>query len=207
MLLNSLKFNIAGFLAVKYAGRISQTDLATAIAMLAFTNCIPVAFYIIINRRRDDLQIERNKLMIGALYKGRNVTVSDHKAQLYPIMFFWRRGLFVAATVYMFDHPVIQMSAHYLLTILTIIIYLKDRFGFDSPAQRFVEIGSEIAMLVISVMLAQFMDLSLDEAYQIEMMQIVSLGGFGVLVTLNLVYIVWYFAIECKEKNRKKKLV
>ena len=51
------------------------------------------------------------------------------------------------------------------------------------------------------------MDLSLDEAYQIEMMQIVSLGGFGVLVTLNLVYIVWYFAIECKEKNRKKKLV
>lgn len=66
-------------------------------------NCAPLIFYIIINRNRDRLEEEEKIKSYGALYNGKNVSNEDHNAQYYPMIFFWRRLLFIVITVYMFD--------------------------------------------------------------------------------------------------------
>ena len=60
---------------------------------------------------------------IGSFYSGKNVHSPKHQVHLYVVAFFLRRGLFVIATVYLFDYPQMQMVVHHVLT-MTFTSYL-----------------------------------------------------------------------------------
>ena len=53
---------------------------------------------------------------------GKNINKVDHNAHLFPMAFFWRRTLFVAVTVFLFDWPSMQMAAHHVITVIMMVI-------------------------------------------------------------------------------------
>ena len=79
------------------------------------------------------------------------------------MFFFWRRLLFILVTVYMFDYPLMQMFSHHLLSMVTMAILLHDQGSFESKAQRNVEVGSELCLHLASIVMSQFMNVSVDE--------------------------------------------
>ena len=48
------------------------------------------------------------------------------------MQFFWRRALFVATTVFLFDYPLMQMLAHYFLTMATVVVLANNPRTYDS---------------------------------------------------------------------------
>ena len=133
LVLNSLKLNMSAIVVLRSSDR-SMLSFAFAIATLAILNGLPFVYYIILNRNHDELTKEENRKSYGALYAGKNVSRDDHRAQFYPMLFFWRRALFISATVYMFSYPLMQMYAHYALTMSTMIIMLSSNHAFESVA-------------------------------------------------------------------------
>ena len=73
-------------------------------------------------------------------------------------MFFWRRALFIATTVFLFDWPLMQIYSHYFLTMLTVAILATNLRAFDSLGQTIIEVGSEFTMHMTSIMMSQFMN-------------------------------------------------
>ncbi len=72
---------------------------------------------------------------------------------MHPLIFFYRRTLFIVVTVYLLDYPALQMSAHYVLTMCTVAYFgWNDRF-FDDRPMKIVEIGSEFLLDCISIVL------------------------------------------------------
>ena len=113
----------------------------------------PVILSVFTYRKRKSLDDDRVRRSIGSIYEGKNTTRDDHKVHLFPILFFWRRTCFVIVTVFLFDYPALQMSAHYALTMLSATMLLADERAFESKLQRNVEAGSEFLMLFSSISL------------------------------------------------------
>ena len=74
LVLNSLKLNMTGLLAIKLAKpENSLTDLISAIGTLTMVNMAPLIFLIVLVRQRRELEQEESRLSFGALYNGKNV--------------------------------------------------------------------------------------------------------------------------------------
>lgn len=74
LVLNSLKLNMTGLLAIKLAKpETSLTDLISAIGTLTMVNMAPLIFLIVLVRQRRELEQEQSRLSFGALYNGKNV--------------------------------------------------------------------------------------------------------------------------------------
>ena len=131
LVLNSLKLNMSGIIVFKKMGG-DTMDKAVAIAILTLVNGAPIIFYISVERWKDTLESEEVKKSFGSIYKGKNLRHDDHYAGAYPIQFFWRRALFIAVTVFLFDYPLMQMYAHFLLTMISIVILSIDDSAFES---------------------------------------------------------------------------
>mmetsp|Transcript_20732 Transcript_20732/g.25371 ORF Transcript_20732/g.25371 Transcript_20732/m.25371 type:complete len:301 (-) Transcript_20732:1007-1909(-) len=159
LLLNSLKLNMSGLIVFKTAGA-TKEDIAVAVAIIALVNGAPLMFLFAINRNRGILLEDDTRKSFGAAYAGKNVTDEDHAAHVYPFVFFLRRCAFIAATIYLFDYPVMQMNVQYLLTMVSICILANDSRVFESKSQRIVEIGSDLSMHFTCIMLCQFMSAS-----------------------------------------------
>ena len=132
--------------------------MAPSIAILVLINGAPLAFFIVIKCNHSLLADEERKKSFGAIYNGKNVSKDDHRAQFYPLGFFWRRMLFIIITVYMFDYPLMQMIAHLSLTMVMMAFLVYDSQAFESKAQKYVEVGSELGLHFSSIMMSQFMD-------------------------------------------------
>ena len=129
--LNSLKLSICAAVALRDQDG-EDSAYVYPFMILTVINVIPVVFFLVAYCKRDKLDEEATRKSIGAIYLGKNITKNDHKAHVYPMIFFWRRSLFVIVTVCLFDQPTLQMIAHYLLTMLTVTALLADSTAFDS---------------------------------------------------------------------------
>ena len=130
LVLNSLKLNMSGLVVFKTLGE--TMDKGVGIAILTLVNGAPIVFYIVVERWKDKLESEEARKSFGSIYAGKSLRDKDHLAGLYPMQFFWRRALFIAATVFLFDYPLMQMYAHFLLTMISIVILSTDKRAFDS---------------------------------------------------------------------------
>ena len=90
------------------------------------------------------------------------MTDEDHKAHLYPFPFFIRRAAFIAATVFLFDYPLMQMYVHFVLTMATVAILANNSRAYESKGQRVVEVGTEFLMHLTCIVLSAFMDARVD---------------------------------------------
>ena len=96
------------------------------------------------------------------------------------------------------------MHAHIFLTLLTVAMLSHDDRAFEDQAQRFVEVGSEFVLLLSSIMLCMFVNAELDDE-QKQYLEWGTLGMFGVLVTINVGFIIWYVWTSFFDKRRYKK--
>ena len=92
----------------------------------------PIIFLRVILKYHNRLEEDDIKAKYGSMYRGKNVEDIDHKAYLYPMLFFWRRLVFAFATVYLFSYPLMQMYVHLGLTMLTLILLMQNKRAFES---------------------------------------------------------------------------
>jgi len=200
-ILNSLKLAVSALVAIKAGAPDAST--AVPVTTLTIVNLTPLLFLWVGYLNRDNLDREEIRSRMGSIYTGKNVQDKEHRAYLYPLAFFWRRILFAVATVYLLEHPALQIIVHYLLTMLMVVLLLWDGRAFESQSQRLVEIGSEFLLHLSSIMLAQF----INPAYssdEIEHMEVVTLVFLGLLLALNIIFILWFAISSCMSKRRTK---
>ena len=74
LVLNSLKLNMTGLLAIKlFKPDSSLIDLISSICILTMVNLAPLIFLIVLVRQRRELEKEQSRLSFGALYNGKKV--------------------------------------------------------------------------------------------------------------------------------------
>ena len=156
LLLNALKLNMSGFVALKLSTGLN-IDMMIAVVIIAMINFVPLKFFFILYNNHYELEDEAFVKKSGTLVLGKRVDDDDHKIWAFPIMFFYRRTLFIIATVYLLDYPFLQMVAHYVLTMLTLAYLAYDTRLFDSRSIKYVEIGSELLLHMFSISLTSFM--------------------------------------------------
>mmetsp|Transcript_21882 Transcript_21882/g.29288 ORF Transcript_21882/g.29288 Transcript_21882/m.29288 type:complete len:170 (+) Transcript_21882:728-1237(+) len=156
LILNSLKLNMTGLIALKAAGvgGISVADIISAAGILALINGAPLVFVCVLKKNKKRLGEDESRLSYGAVYNGKNVSDDNQHAWLYPMAFFWRRCGFIAATIFLFDYPLMQMNVHYVLTMISVAILAYNRKAFESRGQFLVEVGSEFLLHVTSILLS-----------------------------------------------------
>ena len=96
------------------------------------------------------------------------------------------------------------MLAHYILTGTTIVLLVWNNRVFESPSQRLIEVGSEFFLLMTSIMMSQFLNPQYDSPEMQLKMERITLVSFGLLVMLNVSYVVWFVVVDFKNKKRKK---
>ena len=114
---------------------------------------MPLVFFCILRRHHDSLAEEKNVKSFGTLYIGRSVRQKLHKVHFWPLAFFYRRTIIVLVTVFLFEHPSLQLIVCHITTLMTAIYLVTDRQRFETQAQRAVEIGSEIFFYVSCIIL------------------------------------------------------
>ena len=113
MYLNSLKLNMSAMVVLKSAESAGALDITVAVLILFVLNSIPIVLSKLLYNNTDMFEDEMFTKKYGTLYQGRNVSQDrDHNIFLSPLVFFYRRTLFVAITVFLFDYPSMQMISH-----------------------------------------------------------------------------------------------
>ena len=105
LFLSSLKINMISMVAFRRASGDAVSVLMATVLLLAIT-AVPIFFAKLLHNNRDRLEDEANVKKFGTIYAGRNVN-SDKKHQvwIYPLSFFFRRAIFMMATVFLAEWP------------------------------------------------------------------------------------------------------
>ena len=130
LLLNSLKINYSAACVFKHtdAGAWSQF---VAVLMLVGINVCPLILARILYKNNGVLEDKEKVSKIGTLYEGKNVPADrKHRVWIYPLVFFFRRSLFIVGTLVLFDYPALQMVVHQLLSVAMLAYMLKDQYMF-----------------------------------------------------------------------------
>ena len=175
----------------------------TACVIILIANLVPLHYARVLSNNRKLLETERKVRTIGSLYDTRNVRSDyDGRVWTYPITFFYRRLCFSAITIFLFKLPDMQMIAHQLVSMMTVVYISWDNHMFKDRQVRFVEIATE-AFLFTSCLFIQIMILPLDEV-QIEDVELMIFVSVGLLITVNIVFVFYKVWENCKNKKRTK---
>ena len=116
---------------------------------------VPVFFFRLLRKNRKSLREEKQSKVFGALYQGKNVTDDDQHEFTYPLIFFYRRTLFIVATIFLFDHPPLQTVVNTVLSFSSLVYLVSDRHQYDSKQQKVIELSTEGLYYAASLFLAQ----------------------------------------------------
>ena len=166
---------------------------------------IPLYFSKVLYKYREDLLEEDNKKSFGSLYAGKNVDPKrEHRVYFYPEVFFYRRLLFICASVYLFEKPAMQMIVHQILTMATLCYLVYDKRMFEQRGQAFIEISSEFLLLFVSLVIQE----SIREHDEKKLYKIGTgiFVGIGLMTAVNVTYIIYTVIQGCREKRRLKAL-
>ena len=116
---------------------------------------VPATLAIAIYRNRKNLHKEKIVKAIGTIYQGRRLqsTVDTIRVWIYPVSYFCRRTIFIGASVFLLDHPNMQMIMHQFLTMATLVYLCYDSRMFENRSQKSIEIVTEILLLLVSILL------------------------------------------------------
>ena len=153
ILLNTLKFYMSAMVVLKKSDG-NGAKFAQSVSFLLFLSALPIYFLTVVYRNRESLEMKEKSSKFGALYSGKNVSNrAKHRVWLFPMTFFYRRLIFICVSVFLFDTPSMQMLVHQVLTMATLIYLLSFNQRFVSREQKVIEIGSEMLMLLTSLLI------------------------------------------------------
>ena len=101
--------------------------MAISIITLIVLNLLPILFAKVLHKNRETLETEETIQKYGTLYEGLTVKATLDSPQkqrhiwIFPLIFMFRRTLFIVLTVLLFDYPFMQMIGHCFLTLATAI--------------------------------------------------------------------------------------
>ena len=155
LMLSFLKLNMTVMLTLRATNHENSWQVPVAIASLALLSLMPIFFSFVLYKKHTELDLEENHKKIGTLYLGHNVG-GDRliRPEFFPCAFFYRRTIFLTVSIFLFEKPAMQLMVHGVLTLLTIIYLSVDTRMFKQRTQAFVEIGSEVILLEITVVLS-----------------------------------------------------
>ena len=104
LFLNALKLNMTGLVAIKTATE-AGVNLAIGVGTLSVINMVPLVFVCFLYNNQDELESEALVKSAGTLMLGKYVIPGDHQVWMHPIIFFYRRSLYIVVTVYLLDYP------------------------------------------------------------------------------------------------------
>ena len=126
------------------------------------------------------------------------------KVILYPLIFMLRRSVFVAYSVWLGDHPAIQMVCHNVTTLLYLTILISDGI-YASRHFKVIEVGSELLGLLIAAMLQQCQVFS-DVASNLHI-TVGFLASLSLLLFLNIYHMVATLIVNYREKKRLQRML
>lgn len=98
-MLGSIKLNIGAMVVLRVGWPESWIDGVPAVIWLLFLAALPLIYAKILHKNAEHLNEFDAVSSFGTLYKGLEASKT---IWAYPVVFFMRRSLFVAATVYLF---------------------------------------------------------------------------------------------------------
>ena len=105
LFLSSLKFNMVALVAFKRTPE-NGYEMLTAVLIFIGITALPVYFARLLIKHGDSLEEDENAERFGTIYSNRNVnSEKKHRVWIYPLSFFYRRAIFMAATVFLIDWP------------------------------------------------------------------------------------------------------
>ena len=105
LLLNSLNFNFSAICVFMHANSRIESKVFAALCIILMNVC-PLVLSFILYKANNVLQDKKRKNQIGTLYEGRNVEAErKHRVWLFPLVFFYRRTIFIVGTILFFDRP------------------------------------------------------------------------------------------------------
>ena len=118
------------------------------------------------------------------------------------LVFFVRRTLFAYVTVFLYEKPQMQMVVHHGLTMMAITLVAYDSQSQDSRGLRIIEIGNEVELHLISIIISQFgiPNKSTEE------LEVASLACLVFLFAPNIVYFIILVVLGFKKKLRLRRI-
>ena len=145
-MLEAMKLNLASLVSLN-AESTKLGNMIAASIILTFITFTPLVFTIVLFKNRDRLKELKSQESYGVLFFGKNVHRDDHQVHWLPLAFFFRRTLFVYATVLLLDQPNLQMISNYLLSLLTVIYMTYDSRFYSFKSLLVLEVGTETSFI------------------------------------------------------------
>ena len=82
-------------------------EIILAVIVLVLITSAPIFFFYLLRKNRNTLGDEKQRKVFGALYQGKNIQKEAKHDYIYPLIFFYRRTLFIVVTIFLFDYPTI----------------------------------------------------------------------------------------------------
>ena len=158
--LNSLKINMIAqfYFKVFQEDSLGTSERIFAILLFILMNLIPIILTKVLYKHKNSLEGEDQRRQFGTAYEGKGLEnrMIIYRIIVYPPTFFYRRMIFVSATVFLFDTPVMQMLIHNLMTLIILAYLCHDKQMYTTRRQRSIEISSEFLLMFISILLLQY---------------------------------------------------
>ena len=129
--LNSIKLNFMAFIVFRPPIG-SFIDIALASVIMVLLTVVPIFFFRLLRKNRKSLTDEKLSKVFGALYQGKNITQDAQHEFTYPLIFFYRRTIFIIATIFLFDFPTLQTVINTVLSFASLVYLISDRHHYDS---------------------------------------------------------------------------
>ena len=131
--LGAIKFNTSALIIFKKDSSREDQIITASLLFVSISLIVPIVLTRVVYKNKDCLHEEKNEKTVGTLYMGRRVvsSIDERRVWIYPASFFLRRTIFAIVSVFLFDHPNMQMIVHQFLTMATLIYISFDNRMFD----------------------------------------------------------------------------
>ena len=202
LFLNSIKLNFMAFIVFRPPiGGFLDIVLASIIMVLIIG--IPIFFLRLLRKNRKSLNDEKQSNVFGALYQGKNVMEDAQHEFIYPLIFFYRRTIFIIATIFLFDFPTLQTVVNTVLSFSSLVYLFSDRHQYNSKQQKVIELSTEGLYYAASLFMAQLND-SWHSNESTRAIEDSTLACIGLMIIINIGFLVLNAIQKFKAKRRLK---
>lgn len=211
-LLNYLKLNTSAMVVIASTNNTMAEVIPHSLFLLALAS-LPFVYYFVLRKKQDELGEEVSRRKFESLYDGLRLreVQSEHegvaqiKVQWPVVWFLLRRLVFVAVTVWLFEHPVLQMIAAQTLSLLMLANLAYSSVRYVERSRQVVEVMAESLLLVMQVIIMQFMA-HMDSESAKQTNTDLFVGALSIQTAFCVAYMVYSFIKNKKAQVHAKKL-
>ena len=161
-LLNTMNLNMTAMTAFVIAPD-DVGEVTVALAILLTINILPICYARLLHQKKAELGTEDSRIRFGTLFGGLDlddasskiVARHNHKIHRYPLLFMYRRTIFIAITIALFSFPSLQFLAHQVTSTAYMMYVMSRQHMFESAQQKYFEVAAELIHFLLVTILQQ----------------------------------------------------